>query len=201
MKIRVAFFPFVLLLSFLAGSMLSELVKMSQAADSTLQQTALAIFILVVSYDVGSKMRSSDIRSIMNQTALLAASCIIGSIVAGLIFALIIGFNVKLSLGISLGMGWYTFDGPALAGYAGAAAGAMGFFSNFFRELLTLLFYLPASAATGRVKAIPMGGATTMDTTLTVMRSKNEPRITALAFAHGALISLFVPLLVTLAIA
>lgn len=197
---KLSIFPAVLLCSFLAGSILSPFSGLGRDDSSSFQIIALASFIFVVSYDVGSKMRASSMRSIMKQTFILVISCIVGSAVAGILFAITAGLGIKLSLGIALGMGWYTFDGPALASYAGVNAGALGFFSNFFRELLTLIFYLPISSFAGRIKPIAMGGATTMDTTLTVMRNSREPGITALAFAHGALVSFFVPLLVTIAL-
>jgi len=198
--LKLSIFPLILLSSFLAGSLLSPLSGLRSNSSSTIQLIALSVFIFVVSYDVGSKMRESSIKSIMKQTFILVVSCIAGSAAAGLLFAFAVNYGLKVSLAIALGMGWYTFDGPALTSYAGVSYGAVAFFSNFFRELLTLLLYMPVSALTGRIKPIAMGGATTMDTTLTVIRSSNEPIVTSLAFAHGALISFFVPLLVTLAL-
>lgn len=195
---KTTLFPFILLLSFLAGSSLSLLLDASRIDYSFPQQLALAAFIFVISYDVGSKITESDTRSMLRQTLALVASCIIGSAFAGMLFSFFAHYSMRLSLAISLGMGWYTFDGPAIAGYAGAIAGALGFFSNFLRELLTLVFYLPISKVAGRIKPITLGGATTMDTTLTVMRSNKEPAVTAIAFTHGALLSLFVPILVSL---
>lgn len=197
---KLSVFPVILLCSFVMGSLLSPISGLGSDSSSEIQLVALSVFIFVVSYDVGSKMRASSISSIMKQTFILVVSCIAGSAVAGVLFAIAVNYGIKISLAIALGMGWYTFDGPALASYAGVSYGAIAFFSNFFRELLTLLLYLPLSTLAGRIKPIAMGGATTMDTTLTVMRSSKEPIVTSLAFAHGALISFFVPLLVTLAL-
>lgn len=195
MKLKAMAFPLFLLICFILGSAFSSVIESNSASSA--QQIALAVFIFVVSYDVGGRLRSSNISKMMKQILVLSASCVVGSALAGGIFSFFSGFDIRTSLAISLGMGWYTFDGPALATYYGSLAGAFGFFSNFLRELFTLIAYTPLSLIFGKAKPIPMGGATTMDTTLTVMRSEHDPHQTALAFTHGAVISFLVPIIVT----
>jgi uncharacterized membrane protein YbjE (DUF340 family) len=193
-------FSFFLLTCFLTGSILSFwLTGGSPTSETeTLQLSVLGVFIFFVSYDVGSKLTSGSLSKIARETAILVLSTIAGSALAGFIFSLLTGFGLKLSLGVSLGMGWYTFDGPALGAFAGATFGALGFLSNFLREVFTLVSYNPAASLLGRARPITLGGATTMDTTLTVIRRASDPGTTALAFANGAVLSFFIPILVTI---
>ena len=93
-----------------------------------------------------------------------------------------------------------TLDGPLVASYLGSVAGATAFFSNFIRELFTFVAYPFFRSQLGSRNAICLGGATTMDTTLTVVSAVSGPDVGAVSFLHGVIVTLLVPILVSLAL-
>jgi uncharacterized membrane protein YbjE (DUF340 family) len=99
-----------------------------------------------------------------------------------------------------MGMGWYTLAGPLITASLGTMAGAVAFFSNFIRELFTFLAYPVFASRLGKRNAITLGGATTMDTTLTIVSAVGGRETAAVSFLHGLIISLLVPFLLAFAL-
>ncbi|MDG6928962.1 MAG: lysine exporter LysO family protein [Nitrososphaerota archaeon] len=202
MKAGQARLSLVLLASFLAGAA----AKTAGGFASTLRpslalQLVLLLFVFSVSVEMGSRVDLVGAGKLLREAVRLSVSTVLGSAAGGVAAALLFGLGLRLSLAAALGMGWYSFDAPTMASYAGAPAGSLGFFSNFFRELLMLLLYPLAARVLGRGRSLVLGGATTMDTTLPVVRGAADPDTVTLAFAHGALVSVMVPVLVSLALA
>ncbi len=71
-----------------------------------------------------------------------------GSLLAGLVLSPILRVPLRASLAVALGFGWYTFDGPAVAAYAGPYLGVMAFLANFLREQLTFAVVPPSCQGT-----------------------------------------------------
>jgi uncharacterized membrane protein YbjE (DUF340 family) len=197
--------PFLLVLSLLGGLLSSladvQSLGLTESDLNALVEYLLIIFIFVVSVEVGASLTRGTISSLGKDTLLLTASTISGSLAAGLAASLLPGVGLKLSLATSLGMGWYTLTGPLVAASLGTLAGAVAFFSNFIRELFTFFAYPLLKGRLGARNSIALGGATTMDTTLTVVAAAAGRETAALSFMHGALVSILVPLLVSLALA
>ncbi|MEM3684955.1 MAG: lysine exporter LysO family protein [Conexivisphaerales archaeon] len=198
MKYNGILFSIILLASFLTGSLASNRISFVCQANtcSYLLQFVLLLFVFIVSIDVGSKLDISRLNEIFTKTWSLVSSTIVGSLIAGVVFSLLFSYSIKLSLAISLGMGWYSFDAPTVEAYSGSMAGSLAFFANFFREFLTIALYPVASKLIGKTRPIIFGGATTMDTSLTVIKTIGDTDTIAVAFMHGAFLTLIVPLLV-----
>jgi uncharacterized membrane protein YbjE (DUF340 family) len=154
-----------------------------------------------VSVDVGAGLDRRTVSSLGKDALLLSAGTVMGSLMVGLAFSFVPSLGMKGALAASLGMGWYTLDGPLVTASLGALAGATGFLSNFLRELFTFLAYPVFRRRLGSRSSISLGGATTMDTTLTVISAVGGEEVAALSFLHGVIITILVPFLVSLALA
>jgi uncharacterized membrane protein YbjE (DUF340 family) len=194
--------PALLVGSLLSGLLVSSFTLNGVTPDqvSTLVDILLMAFVFIVSVDVGAGLDRRKVSSLGRDALLLSAGTVTGSLLAGLAFSFIPSLGLKGALAASLGMGWYTLDGPLVTASLGVLAGATGFFSNFLRELFTFFAYPIFRRMLGGRSSISLGGATTMDTTLTVISAVGGNEVGALSFLHGVIITLLVPFLVTLAL-
>jgi uncharacterized membrane protein YbjE (DUF340 family) len=195
--------PALLVGSLLAGLIVSSLDLNGVTADevSRLVDLLLIVFVFIVSVDVGAGLDRKTVSSLGKDAVLLSAGTVVGSVLTGLAFSFVPSLGLKGALAASLGMGWYTLDGPLVTASLGALAGATGFLSNFFRELFTFFAYPLFRRRLGSRSSISLGGATTMDTTLTVISAVGGNEVGALSFLHGVIITLLVPFLVSVALA
>lgn len=195
--------PALLVGSLIAGLVLSSVDLNGVTADevSQLVELLLMAFVFIVSVDVGAGLDRRRVSSLGKDAMLLSAGTVVGSLVVGLAFSFVPSLGLKGALAASLGMGWYTLDGPLVTASLGALAGATGFLSNFFRELFTFFAYPLFRRKFGSRSSISLGGATTMDTTLTVISAVGGNEVGALSFLHGVIITILVPFLVSLVLA
>jgi len=129
-------------------------------------------------------------------TLLLPLVTALGSLLAGLVAALLGGLSLHEGLCASAGFGWYSLSGILITDLGNPFLGNVSFLSNLFRESLALIF-IPSLGRLGfKKEAISIAGATSMDVTLPLLGRYAGPSYLALSMAHGILLSLLVPLLV-----
>jgi len=153
-----------------------------------------ALYVLLALVGLTLRLQWDTLRRVW--VPVLAA--VAGALAAGLIYAVTTGTTVAASLGISVGFGWYTLDGPLVSARLGAALGLVAFLANFLRENLTMVV---APLIGRRVKGeglAAMGGATAMDTTLYFVVRYGEPEAGSLALASGLILTVAASLLVPL---
>ena len=133
------------------------------------------------------KMRKTGIRILA--FPLLVA---LGSLVGGLVAALILQLNLAGTMAVSSGYGWYTLSGPMMGQLMGTEWGTLGFTTNFLRELITITT-IPLMVKLDRFAPVASGGGTTMDTTLGVIMRYCGKDTLILAFSNGLVLSIIAP--------
>lgn len=143
--------------------------------------------VFAMSKDSISKIRRTGFRIL---TVPLAIA--VGTILSGVISALILRTDVVATAAVSAGFGWYTLTGPLVSQIFGAKWAALGFAANFLRELFTIL---TASLMVKVDKYAPTasGGATAMDTTLPIIVRYCGPDALITAFSSGFVLSAIAP--------
>lgn len=116
----------------------------------------------------------------------------LGSILGGLVGALILGINIIASMAVCAGYGWYTLVGPLASQMFGPEWGALGFTVNFLRELLTITA-ISLTVKIDKYASIASGGATTMDTTLPVIVRYCGSDTLITAFSSGFILTIIAP--------
>jgi len=163
-------------------------------------EAMLYLLVFLIGADIGLNFKTEELRRAGRYVALPFLT-LAGSLLGGLVAALVLGIGPRWGLAIGAGCGWYSLTGPLIAQYS-AVYGAVGFLGNLAREILTIVLYPTAAKRFGPVRAIALGGATTMDTTLPVITKFGGREVALIAFVHGlvltALVSLLVPLILTL---
>lgn len=152
------------------------------------------IFVTGVSIGLDFDEVLSAVRKKTSRNLVMPLATVAGSLAGGLVGHLLTGFSLKYSLAITAGMGWYSFTGTYL-GSIDPYVGFLGYVSNVLREVYTYLTY-PLLARRLRYSILSMGGATTMDTTLPLITSVSGPEVGVMAFIHGMLLTIVIPVLI-----
>jgi uncharacterized membrane protein YbjE (DUF340 family) len=134
-----------------------------------------------------SKIRRTGLRILI-----VPLTIALGTILSGVVSALILGTNVVATTAVSAGYGWYTLAGPLVGQIFGAKWGALGFAANFLRELLTILTAF-LMVKVDKYAPTASGGATAMDTTLPIIVRYSGSDVLITAFSSGFILSMIAP--------
>jgi uncharacterized membrane protein YbjE (DUF340 family) len=155
----------------------------------------LLLFVMGVSFGMDresmAKMKRSGFRILI-----FPFTVALGSVLGGLVGALILGINATASMAVCAGYGWYTLAGPLTGQLFGAEWGAYGFTVNFLRELLTIVT-ISLTAKIDKYVPVAFGGATTMDTTLPIIVRYCGSDTLITAFSSGFTLSVMAPFTIT----
>ncbi|AIU70002.1 membrane protein [Thermococcus eurythermalis] len=157
----------------------------------------LYVLIFLIGIDIGLNFKAEELRKVGRKALILPIVALTGSVLGGLLASLLLGINPRWGLAIGAGCGWYSLTGPLIAQYS-AVYGAVGFLANLMREILTILFYPVVIKKVDPEKAVVMGGATTMDTTLPLITKFGGREVALVAFVHGFILTAVVPFAVSL---
>lgn len=111
------------------------------------------------------------------------------------------GFTIIDSLAISSGFGYYSLSSIFLMEARGAVIATIALAANIMRELITLLCAPLIRKWFGPLALISSGGATSMDTTLSVIEQYSGKKMVPLSIYHGVVMDFSVPFFLTLFIA
>ncbi len=176
----------ILYLNSIAISMLSKVIEL-----------LLYILITIVAITIAYEIKSfKEVIADIHLSLKLIVATILGSVVGGVIVAVVLHGDIIAYLAITLGMGWYTFTGSYLA-TIDSYLGLLGFTVNMFREITLIILY-PILSRKYPIEAISIGGATTMDTTLPIIIRYTNTRISTIAFIHGLVLTLLIPIIIPL---
>lgn len=154
---------------------------------------ALVLLLFVMGVAFGMDRESvAKMRRVGFRILLFPFAVALGSVLGGLVGGLILGIDVKASMAVSAGYGWYTLAGPLTGQLFGAGWGALGFTVNFLRELVTMVT-VSLTVRLDRYAPIALGGATSMDTTLPVIVRYCGSDTLITAFSSGFALSVLAP--------
>ncbi|MDT7892044.1 MAG: lysine exporter LysO family protein [Thermoproteota archaeon] len=160
----------------------------------TLISYELLILAVAAGISVGKLFSIELLKKSAKVTFLTCIAAIIGAICAGTLNSFLFGIDIKASLSICLGMGWYTYIGPLLASYEGSFIGNLAFLSNFLREQFT--FIIVPFIKGNPSSLISIGGATSMDDTLPVFISRLGKEYSIPSIASGFILTLLIPIII-----
>jgi len=158
----------------------------------------LLVLVFGVGLDLGARGDAwQRIRSLGARLLFLPVVSAVGSLVGvALMAAYVWGYPVRQACALGSAFGWYSLSGPFLTHLAGPEVGAVAFLSDVLRELTALVMIPLVARYVGSAEAVALGGATSMDTTLPLLAEATNGEATPLAFAHGVILALVVPVLI-----
>lgn len=184
----------------LASGYLGWIPEKWAQADFSLYALYLLMFLVGIS--IGADVRVLQaLRSHGPKLALIPLITICGTF-AG-VFA-ITTFSGKISLleglAVGAGFGYYSLSSVIISELYSESLGVVALLSNIMREVMTLLFAPLMVAAFGKLAPIASAGATSMDTTLPIITAASGKEFAIVALFHGILLTILVPILVTMVI-
>lgn len=134
--------------------------------------------------------------------ALVPAAVVVGTLAGAAASSLLLPtVNVRESLAVGAGFGYYSLSSIVITELHGQQLGVVALLANVLRELMTLWLAPLFARRLGRLAPIAAGGATAMDTTLPVISRFAGRDYAAIAVFSGFVLTILVPLLITLLLA
>jgi uncharacterized membrane protein YbjE (DUF340 family) len=166
----------------------------------TVLMSALAIMVFCAGTDIGNSrhiVRKFLTMKTMGLFLIVTAVTNLGSIGGGVLAGVLAGVPFGQSLLVSSGMGWYSLSSVVLSAAVGTELGTMAFIANALRELLTILL-VPFLSKRMTLPLVVIGGATSMDSTMPVLLECVGRPAAIMGFVNGFILSLEIPLLLSL---
>lgn len=158
----------------------------------------LYVLLFLVGTDMGRQGNAlRDIKAAGFKVLLLPFAVAIGTLSFSLAAALLLPLSTRDTLAVSAGFGWYSLAPTLLAPYS-LSLSAIAFLSNVMREILSIIAIPFVSRSVGYLECASLPGAAAMDTVLPVIVGATHERIVIYAFVSGFILSLSVPLLISL---
>ncbi len=186
---------------FAIGVLIGIYIKFPESIDFDFISEIL-LYMLV--FSVGISLAKSEgvfriIKTYHLKLFLLPLMIIIGSLVGSVLLGMFYpDVNLKHSLGLGSGLGYYSLSSLMISQYGFKEISAIALMSNILRELITLITAPIMIKVFGRFAPIASAGATSMDTTLGVVLKHTGEKNAVISMFNGVILSLMVPLLITL---
>jgi len=187
----------ILLLSAVTAGIVSG-IYFNFHLPSNLTTILLMFLVFSVGVDIGSEEKIlSKLKASMKNILFQSILTILGSLTFGSLAIFFTGLNLKESLGASAGFGWYSLSGVMITNLYSPVLGAISFTANVIREVLAIIL-IPIVAKWSPLGAVSIGGATSMDSMLGVISKSTDKETTLIAFGQGVILSISVPILLTI---
>jgi uncharacterized membrane protein YbjE (DUF340 family) len=122
---------------------------------------------------------------------------LVGSILGGLIYSILFRADIGQSLIAAGSMGFYSLPAIMASAQLGTVAGTVVLVVNMFREAIVILFAPVINRLFGNKALIAIGGATTVDVSLSVIKETAGINYIPLSIINGAVLTILVPFIVS----
>ncbi|HAN44691.1 MAG TPA: hypothetical protein DCP97_04800 [Ruminococcaceae bacterium] len=158
---------------------------------------ALLALVVSVGISVGAdRSVVGKLKNIRLNVLFLPLLIIIGSLLGGAAAGAMLGIDMRESLMIASGLGWYSLSGVMVGDLSGALMGTIAFLSSIMREMFAILL-VPFLAKFGNgYAAIAPAAATSEDTALSMIIKYTGKETVLAAVVNGIVCSTAVPLLI-----
>lgn len=175
-----------------------ELVPI-QFIESDLSNYLLYMLMFSVGMSVGNDAETlQGFRKLPKRIVALPFLSITGSLLGGVVAALILGSDFFSTIAISSGQAYYSLSSIIITERLGIALGAIALLTNVIRELLAIVLAPLLAKYIGPLAPIAAGGATTMDVTLAPILRASGKEYLVPSIYNGFVCDFSVPILVTL---
>lgn len=159
----------------------------------------LYVLLFLVGIGVGSSKDAwAILRRVQWKIGLVPLAIIAGTMIgAGIAAQLLDGISIREGLAVGSGFGYYSLSSVVIGQLHSEQLGVVALLANIMREMMTLLL-TPLLVRLGKLAPIAAGGATAMDTTLPIITRCTGSEYAVIAVFSGVVLTIIVPLLVTL---
>lgn len=159
----------------------------------------LSTLLLFVGIDLGFQREIlQNIKSVGIRAFFIPLAIVIGSLAGAALSGKVLNIDLKESLAIGAGMGWYSLSSAILMDAGMVTAASISFLHNVMRELTGLLFVPLVARTIGYVESVAIPACPSMDVCLPVVAKATRGQAVVYSFVSGFILSLLVPILVPL---
>jgi len=159
----------------------------------------LMILLFVVGFESGSNKKIiKDMKKYGIKILLIPFAVMIGSIAFSAAAVLFFNLNLFESFAIGAGVGYYSLSSIIITQLLNSELGVIAFLANIIRETLTITMAPLLVRFFGKLSPVASAGATSMDTSLGVIREYTNAETAFIAVLSGIILTIAVPILVTL---
>ena len=161
----------------------------------------MILYLLMFSVGISIGMQRgifSKIKEYHIKIFIIPIGTILGSLLGGVICALLLNMPIGYGTAITSGLGWYSLAGVTIGNLVSAEMGSIAFMSNLMREMFSFLIIPFLAVHLNYYTCIASAGATSEDTTLPLMLKYTNEETVVLSVFHGVICSLMVPVLISL---
>lgn len=160
----------------------------------------LCLLLFFAGMDIGKqKGVFKDLKKMGFRILFVPLMIIIGSIFGSIVGGFLLKMPINESGAVGAGLGWYTLSSVMLTNYS-TELSAIAFLTNVVREIIALIVVPLIARYIGYLECIAPCGATAMDTALPVVSRSTNSQTTIISFVSGVILSLVVPILVSIMI-
>lgn len=163
--------------------------------------TDIVLYILMFTVGISVGMQKGiffKIKDYHFKIFIIPIGIIIGSVLGGVLSALILGIPLSYGAAIASGMGWYSLAGVTISNMLNAELGSIAFMSNLMREMFSFIIIPFIAKHLNYYTCIAPAGATSEDTTLPVMLKYTNEETVVLSVFNGVICSFMVPILISI---
>lgn len=160
---------------------------------------ALYLLMFLVGISIGADSKSLlTIKKQGLRLLLLPVATVLGTFAGVLLITnLLPEVSTREGLAVGAGFGYYSLSSIIISELHSEALGVTALLSNIIREIITLLLAPLMVIFFSKLGPIAAAGATSMDTTLPIITTASGKEFAIIALAHGIILTILVPLLVT----
>jgi len=166
---------------------------------SNLSEYTLYLLMFLVGISVGGDRKTwKTLKEANIKVFLVPLTVVIGSLVGTWIISFILeGVSLKEAMAVGSGFGYYSLSSIIITKFHGESLGVVALIANMTREILTLLISPFLAKYFGKLAPIASGGATSMDTTLSIIARSSGKDYVIISVFSGVVLTILVPFLVT----
>ena len=170
-----------------------------QAASGDWLVVGLCILVGLVGFGMGlENQMKAMLRGAGLGIVLVPLASVAGSLLAGVVYAVLSPVTLREGLAISAGFGWYSLAPGVISGAGHAVAGAISFLHNVLREMLGIILLPLAASKIGYIEAVTLPGTCAMDVCLPIVERSCNAETLPYSLTVGMAACLFSALLVPL---
>lgn len=165
------------------------------------ENTNIILYLLMFSVGISIGMQRgifSKIKEYHIKIFIIPLGTILGSLLGGVICAILLKMPIGYGTAITSGLGWYSLAGVTIGNIVSAEMGRIAFMSNLMREMFSFLIIPFLAVHLNYYTCIASAGATSEDATLPLMLKYTNEETVVLSVFHGVIYSLMVPVLISL---
>ncbi len=174
--------------------------SLAEFCSGNLSRYILYAMMLIVGMSIGcDKGALKALRTQDKRVILLPLGTVAGTLIGTLVvYPLVSSMEIKDTLSVASGLGYYSLSSIMLTEYRGAEIGTIALMSNVIREVTTILAAPLMVRYFGRLSVISSAGAASIDTLLPIITRFSGKEFVIISIFHGLVMEITVPILVTL---